>query len=100
MAGGGRGIGRMARLGRYFVAGQALHVIQRGNDRQRVFFSEEDYLAYGAWLAEAARERGCALHAAVQDGQAAANSTLTPFSLRRFLYDRFSIRRRTKARRV
>jgi hypothetical protein len=26
----------MARLGRYFVEGQALHVIQRGNDRQAI----------------------------------------------------------------
>jgi len=27
----------MARLGRYFIKGQALHVIQRGNDRRPVF---------------------------------------------------------------
>jgi hypothetical protein len=26
----------MARLGRYFVAGQALHVIQRGDDHRRI----------------------------------------------------------------
>jgi len=55
----------MARLGRYFVAGQALHVIQRGNDRQRIFFAADDYLAYATWLAEAARDHGCAVHAYV-----------------------------------
>jgi hypothetical protein len=33
----------MARLGRYFVDGQALHVIQRGNNRQAIFFAREDY---------------------------------------------------------
>jgi len=55
----------MARLGRYFAAGQALHVIQRGNDRQRVFFAEEDYVAFRTWLAEAADEQGCAVHAYV-----------------------------------
>jgi len=27
----------MARMGRYFVADQPLHVIQRGNNRQAVF---------------------------------------------------------------
>jgi hypothetical protein len=30
----------MARLGRYFVEGQALHMIQRGNDRQAIFDAE------------------------------------------------------------
>ena len=28
----------MARLGRYFVADQPLHVIQRGNNRWSIFF--------------------------------------------------------------
>ena len=55
----------MARLGRYFAADQALHVIQRGNDRRRIFFAEEDYLEYRTWLAEAARAQGCAIHAYV-----------------------------------
>ncbi len=45
----------MARLGRYFAAGQALHVIQRGNDRQRIFFADDDRVLFHAWLAEAAR---------------------------------------------
>ncbi len=55
----------MARLGRYFAAGQALHVIQRGNDRQRIFFADDDRVLFHAWLAEAARAQGCAVHAYV-----------------------------------
>lgn len=55
----------MARLGRYFLAGQPLHVIQRGNNRQAIFFAEEDYRLYREWLAEAAAEYGCAIHAYV-----------------------------------
>lgn len=44
----------MARLGRYFVPGQPLHAIQRGNDRKPVFFCEEDYAQYREWLIAAA----------------------------------------------
>src|SRR5882724_11506193 len=55
----------MARLGRYFVAGQSLHLIQRGNDRQDIFRRPEDYQRYGAWLGEAASQYGCAIHAYV-----------------------------------
>jgi len=55
----------MARLGRYFLPGQALHVIQRGNNRQAVFFHDEDRVLYRNWLGEAAAEYGCAIHAYV-----------------------------------
>lgn len=55
----------MARLGRYFVADQPLHVIQRGNNRQAIFFVEEDRQTYLAWLGEAAEIYGCAIHAYV-----------------------------------
>jgi len=55
----------MARLGRYFLAGQPLHVIQRGNNRQAIFFAEEDHRLYREWLAGAAAEHGCAVHAYV-----------------------------------
>jgi len=55
----------MARLGRYFVADQPLHVIQRGNNRQPIFFEDENYIRYREWLAEAAAEYGCAVHAYV-----------------------------------
>jgi len=32
----------MARLGRYFLPDQPLHVIQRANNRQAIFFAVED----------------------------------------------------------
>jgi putative transposase len=54
----------MARVGRYFLPEQPLHVIQRGNDRQAVFFAEEDY-CHREWLGEAAAEARCAIHAYV-----------------------------------
>src|SRR5689334_20925220 len=44
----------MARPGRYFLPDQPLHVIQRGNNRQPVFFAAEDRTRYREWLAEAA----------------------------------------------
>lgn len=55
----------MARIGRYFLPDQPLHVIQRGNDRQAVFFAAEDYCRYREWLGEAAADAGCAIHAYV-----------------------------------
>ena len=55
----------MARLGRYFLAGQPLHAIQRGNDRAPIFFDDEDRTFCLAWLAEAAARYGCAIHAYV-----------------------------------
>lgn len=53
----------MACLGRYFVSGQPLHVIQRGNDRKPVFFGVEDYAQYREWLISAAGENELAVHA-------------------------------------
>jgi putative transposase len=55
----------MARLGRYFLPDQPLHVIQRGNNRGAIFFCDDDHARYRAWLAEAAAEYGCAIHAYV-----------------------------------
>jgi putative transposase len=55
----------MARLGRYFLPNQPLHVIQRGNNREAIFFAEDDYECYRDWLASAAAEYGCAVHAYV-----------------------------------
>jgi putative transposase len=55
----------MARGGRYFLPEQPLHVIQRGNNRQPIFFDGSDYARYRDWLAEAAAEYGCAVHAYV-----------------------------------
>ncbi len=48
----------MARLARVMAAGLPHHVTQRGNRRQQVFFSDDDYEAYRALLAEGCREAG------------------------------------------
>src|SRR5258706_5973877 len=55
----------MARLGRYFLLDQPLHVIQRGNNRHAIFFDETDYPRFRTFLAEAADACGCAIHADV-----------------------------------
>ena len=57
--------GGMARLSRNVVAGQALHIIRRGNNRQAVFFSEADYRFYHECLNAAAERYGCVVHAYV-----------------------------------
>ena len=48
----------MARLARLVVPDVAQHVTQRGNRRQPVFFSDDDYLAYRELVSEACGERG------------------------------------------
>jgi putative transposase len=48
----------MARLARVVAAGVAHHVTQRGNRRQPVFFSNDDYAAYLALLTEGCRAAG------------------------------------------
>jgi putative transposase len=53
----------MARLGRYFVEGQALHVVQRGNDRQAIFYAEGDYVLHWDWPAELAGRFDAQIHA-------------------------------------
>jgi putative transposase len=55
----------MARLTRYFLPDQPLHVIQRGNNRAPIFFAPDDYALYRDWLRAAAAEHGCAIHAYV-----------------------------------
>jgi putative transposase len=48
----------MARLARLVVPGVPHHVTQRGNRRQPVFFSDEDYAAYRDLVAAACAARG------------------------------------------
>jgi putative transposase len=55
----------MARLPRIVVPGHPLHIIQRGNNRQPVFFREGDFLIYLDTLKQAAATHGCAIHAYV-----------------------------------
>ena len=51
----------MARRRRHVLPGQAIHLIQRGNNRQAVFFADTDYGVYHEVLEDAARRYGCAL---------------------------------------
>jgi putative transposase len=55
----------MPRHGRYFLKGQPLHLIQRGNNREPTFFHDEDYRLYLRWLGEAAQEYGARIDAYV-----------------------------------
>ena len=55
----------MPRKPRFFLPGVPAHVVQRGNNRQPIFFADADYRAYRGWLAEAAGRCGCAVHAYV-----------------------------------
>jgi putative transposase len=55
----------MARLGRYFVADQPLHVIQRGNNKSRIFFTRDDATFFLGWLGDAAERYGLSIHAYV-----------------------------------
>jgi putative transposase len=55
----------MPRRARITFPGVPLHVIQRGNNRQACFFSENDYCYYLDQLSQCARDAGCAIHAHV-----------------------------------
>ncbi len=55
----------MPRKPRFYLPGVPAHVIQRGNNRQVVFFCDDDYQAYLTWLREGAVRFGCAVHAYV-----------------------------------
>jgi putative transposase len=49
----------MARTSRLVAPGHPHHVTQRGNQRNRTFFSDDDYRLYLTILAEEARAGGC-----------------------------------------
>lgn len=55
----------MPRKPRFYLPRVPAHVIQRGNDRQPVFFDEQDFRCYLKWLSEGARKYGCQVHAYV-----------------------------------
>ena len=55
----------MPRKPRCYLPGMPAHIVQRGNCRQVVFFSDDDYAAYLRWLHEACLKHGCRLHAYV-----------------------------------
>lgn len=53
----------MARQPRLILPKQPHHILQRGNDRQRIFREPEDYQRFLGWLAESARFYRVAIHA-------------------------------------
>jgi len=53
----------MARQARTVIPGQVMHVMVRGNNREVLFFSEDDRRTYLNWLRDAAKQFGCAVHA-------------------------------------
>ena len=55
----------MPRKPRFFISGVANHVIQRGNNKDAVFFEDEDYVKYQTILNEAATKQGVKIHAYV-----------------------------------
>jgi putative transposase len=55
----------MARRARLRLGGVAIHLVQRGVDRQPCFFSDDDRHHYLTELAKLAPEQGCAIHAYV-----------------------------------
>jgi putative transposase len=55
----------MARLPRFVIPGQPQHVIQRGNNRQEIFCTDEDYQFYLEKLEAASIKHECHIHAYV-----------------------------------
>lgn len=55
----------MPRKPRFQMPGVPAHVVQRGNNRQPIFFESSDYSAYLNWLHEGLKRYGCELHAYV-----------------------------------
>ena len=55
----------MARLARFVVPGQPQHIIQRGNNRDIIFVSHEDYQFYLENLHDACDKHDCDIHAYV-----------------------------------
>ena len=53
----------MPRQSRLVLPGVALHIIQRGNNRQACFRRDSDFLLYLLHLRELASRHGCAVHA-------------------------------------
>ena len=55
----------MARLPRFVITGHPQHVIIRGNNREPIFYSDEDYRFYLDKLQDACTKHQCAVHAYV-----------------------------------
>ncbi len=52
----------MPRKPRYFLQGIPAHIVQRGNNRQAVFFEQADYATYLSLLSKAKERYSCIIH--------------------------------------
>jgi putative transposase len=55
----------MARLPRIYIQGCSYHIVQRGNNREPCFYTEQDYATYLRYLKDSAESCGVAIHAYV-----------------------------------
>ena len=55
----------MARLPRFVISGQPQHIIVRGNNREPIFYQDEDYRFYLEKLIQACDRHECEIHAYV-----------------------------------
>ena len=55
----------MPRKPRFYVLDMPYHVIQRGNNRDPIFFERSNYSTYLNWLSEGLEQHRCELHAYV-----------------------------------
>jgi len=55
----------MSRKPRFFLPSIPVHAIQRGNNRQAIFFEDIDYKMYLEWLKISAEKYSCQIHAYV-----------------------------------
>ena len=55
----------MPRKPRFHLADVPVHVVQRGNNRDPIFFNDSDHQTYLTWLKEAAQRYLCDIHAYV-----------------------------------
>ncbi len=55
----------MARLPRFVLPGHPQHIIIRGNNREAIFYADEDYKFYLSKLRDACKKHDCQLHAYV-----------------------------------
>ncbi len=55
-------INAMARQPRFVIPGQPLNVIQRGNNRDVIFVTDDDYQYYLQKLQDACKKYDCEIH--------------------------------------
>ena len=55
----------MPRKPRFYLPAVPVHIVQRGNNREAIFFDEGDYQVYLGWLKESLSRHECLLHAYV-----------------------------------